>query len=79
MQFATENSFLATGLCKSTKGGHHVLPCAGREGRLATNPISFAVRCNSGDQVLLSDFSTAETSEGSKRVYKNSGKQLPDG
>ena len=40
--FAARNGFLAMGFCNSAIHGHYVLPWGGREGRLATNPISFA-------------------------------------
>jgi len=77
-QRAAESGFLAIGLCNSPRHGHFVIPWGGREGRLATNPISFAVPNGSGAP-LLADFSTAESSEGAIRLYRNMGKMLPDG
>jgi len=78
-EMAARNGFLAIAVCNSAKNGHFVPPWGGREGRLATNPISFAVPDDSGGKIILSDFSTAETSEGYIQVYQNSGKLLPDG
>lgn len=77
-QRAAEEGFLALAACNSPMHGHFVLPWGGREGRLATNPISFAVPMGSHPP-LLADFSTAETSEGSIRLQRNLGKDLPPG
>jgi hydroxycarboxylate dehydrogenase B len=75
---AAERGFLALGVCNSPRHGHFVVPWGGREGRLATNPISFAVPCKSGPPILA-DFSTAEASEGAIRLCRNTGQSLPDG
>lgn len=77
-QHAAEQGFLALGVCNSPRHGHFVLPWGGREGRLATNPISFSVPCDSGP-VLLADFSTAETSEGFIRMHRETGRSLAPG
>jgi hydroxycarboxylate dehydrogenase B len=45
-QAAAEQGFIALGFCNSPPGdGHFVAPWGGREGRLSTNPLSFAVPC----------------------------------
>jgi len=75
---AAENGFLAIGVCNSPQHGHYVTPWGGREGRLATNPLSFAVPANSG-RPIVADFSTAAASEGAIRLHRNMGKPLPDG
>lgn len=75
---AAENGFLAIGACNSPRHGHFVIPWGGREGRLATNPLSFAIPSNSGPPILA-DFSTAVAPEGSIRLYRNMGQPLPDG
>ncbi|MEX2261415.1 MAG: Ldh family oxidoreductase [Bryobacteraceae bacterium] len=75
---AAEQGFLAIGVCNSPRHGHFVVPWGGREGRLATNPISFAVPSNSGPPIVA-DFSTAEASEGAIRLHRNQEKELPDG
>ncbi|MBI3665007.1 MAG: Ldh family oxidoreductase [Acidobacteria bacterium] len=77
-QMAAEQGLLAIGVCNSPRHGHFVLPWGGREGRLATNPISFAVPSDSGAPIMA-DFSTAETTEGALRLYRNLGKPLPSG
>ncbi len=75
---AAERGFLAIGVCNSPRHGHFVTPWGGREGRLATNPISFAVPGANGS-AIVADFSTAEASEGAIRLHRNLGKPLPDG
>ena len=77
-QMAAEQGFVAIALANSLHAGRWVLPWGGREGRLATNPISFAVPCP-GNEPILSDFSTAETAEGKIRLYRNRGDQVPAG
>ena len=69
---------MAIGVCNSPQHGHYVTPWGGREGRLATNPLSFAVPANSGHPIVA-DFSTAAASEGAIRLHRNMGKPLPDG
>ncbi len=77
-EIAAKQELIAIGVCNSPRHGHFVLPWGGRKGRLATNPISFAVPNNSGDPILA-DFSTAEAPEGRIRLYRNQGKTLPNG
>ena len=77
-QMAAEQGFVAIALANSLHAGRWVLPWGGREGKLATNPISFAVPCP-GSEPILSDFSTAETAEGKIRLYRNRGDQVPAG
>ena len=75
-QMAAEQGFFALGVCNSPQHGHFVLPWGGRKGRLATNPISYAVPCGSGHPIVA-DFSTAEAAEGKIRLYRNLGEPLP--
>ncbi len=78
-QAAAEQGFIALGFCNSPPGdGHFVVPWGGREGRLSTNPMSFAVPCGT-DAPILGDFSTAQTPEGKLRLYLNQKKPLPPG
>jgi uncharacterized oxidoreductase len=77
-QRAAEAGFVALATCNSPKNGHFVLPWGGREPRLATNPLSFAIPSGGGFP-LLADFATAETTEGAMRLYRNLGKPLPNG
>jgi len=75
---AAANGLLAIGVCNSPRHGHFVVPWGGREGRLATNPISFGVPSNSVPPIVA-DFSTAEASEGAIRLHRNQEKELPEG
>jgi uncharacterized oxidoreductase len=77
-QQAAEQGMLAIAVCNSPIHGHFVLPWGGTEGRLATNPISFAFPGNPQGPILA-DFSTAESSEGAIRLHLNLGKQVPTG
>ena len=78
-QAAAEQGFIALGFCNSPPGdGHFVAPWGGREGRLSTNPMSFAVPCGT-EPPILGDFSTAQTPEGKLRLYLNQKKPLPAG
>jgi uncharacterized oxidoreductase len=77
-EIAAERGFFGFAVCNSPRHGHFVLPWGGREGRLATNPLSFAIPVGSTDPVIA-DFSTAETSEGFIRLSRNLGRALPPG
>ena len=78
MQLAAREGFVSLGVCNSPRHGHFVLPWGGGEGRLATNPISFAIPTDSGDPILA-DFSTAAAPEGKIRLFRDQGRQLPEG
>jgi uncharacterized oxidoreductase len=60
----------------SSRHGHFVAPFGGAEGRLATNPLSYAVP-TSGDPILL-DTSTSMISEGKIRILMQQGEKLPE-
>jgi uncharacterized oxidoreductase len=77
-QLAAQTGFLAIGACNSPRHGHFVLPWGGREGRLATNPFSFAAPTDCGHPILA-DFSTGAVPEGKIRFYQSQGKALPEG
>ena len=68
---------VALATCNSPIYGHWVAPFGGREGRLATNPFSFAAPTNA-DPIVL-DMSTSAISEGKVRLLYNSGQQVPPG
>lgn len=64
-------------MCSGTApSGHWVAPWGGREGRLGTNPISFAAP-TSGDPILV-DVATSTVSEGKVRYARDCGEKLPD-
>jgi LDH2 family malate/lactate/ureidoglycolate dehydrogenase len=76
-QQAAECGLIAIATCNSPIGGHFVLPWGGKEGRLATNPIAYAVP--TGGDPILADFATSVAPEGKVRWYRNSGLPLPPG
>ena len=56
---------------------HLVAPFGGIDGRLATNPIAFAIP--NGPTPVVADFSTSAMPEGKLRVARNVGGRLPPG
>ncbi|MGD9857324.1 MAG: Ldh family oxidoreductase [Planctomycetaceae bacterium] len=77
VQLAADHGMLALATCNSPVYGHFVLPWGGREGRLATNPIAYAVP--TGGDPIVADFSTSVAPEGKIRFYRNEHKSVPDG
>lgn len=76
-RMAAEQDFVGMAMCGSAGEGHRVCPWGGREGRLATNPVSFAVP--TGSDAIVMDFSTSMASEGKVRLKLNRREQLPEG
>jgi uncharacterized oxidoreductase len=76
-QAAAAAGLIALATCNSPVYGHCVLPWGGREGRLGTNPIAYAVP-TSGDPILA-DVATSVAPEGKVRYYQNEGKPVPEG
>jgi uncharacterized oxidoreductase len=74
---AAAAELIAIATCNSPVHGHFVLPWGGREGRLATNPIAYAVP-TLGDPIVA-DISTSVAPEGKIRVRRNTGQPLPEG
>lgn len=77
VQQAADQGMVSIATCNSPVYGHFVLPLGGREPRLATNPIAYAVP--TGGDPVVADFSTSVAPEGKIRFYRNEGKQVPDG
>ena len=77
VQLAADQGMIALATCKSPIHGHFVLPWGGRDGRLGTNPIAYAVP--TGGEPVVADFSTSVAPEGKIRFYRNEGKTVPDG
>jgi uncharacterized oxidoreductase len=77
VQQAADSGMIALATCNSPINGHFVLPFGGREGRLATNPIAYAVP--TGGDPIVSDFSTSVAPEGKIRFYRNEGQSVPEG
>ncbi|NKB68915.1 MAG: hypothetical protein GKR89_17755 [Candidatus Latescibacteria bacterium] len=76
-EMAAAQNCLALATCSTAGEGHWVAPFGGRQGRLGTNPLSFAAP-TSGRPVVL-DFSTAALPEGKVRFYRDTGQSLPSG
>jgi uncharacterized oxidoreductase len=53
------------------------VPFGGREARLGSNPLAMAFPQTEGASILL-DISSTITSEGTLRIYRNKGQDLPD-
>lgn len=77
VQLAADSGMIALATCNSPIYGHFVLPFGGREGRLATNPIAYAVP--TGVDPIVADFSTSVAPEGKVRFHRNEGKPVPEG
>ncbi len=56
---------------------HIVAPFGGIDGRLATNPIAFAIP--NGSTPVVADFATSAMPEGKVRAARNLDRRLPDG
>jgi len=70
--------FIGLGFCSSPQHGHFVVPWGGRDGRLSTNPIAYAVPVQ-GRSPIVADFSTSQAPEGKIRLYRNRKQDLPEG
>ena len=77
VQLAADDGMIAIATCNSPIHGHFVLPWGGREGRLGTNPIAYAIP--TGGDPIVADFSTSVAPEGKIRFYRNEQKKVPDG
>jgi uncharacterized oxidoreductase len=72
-----EQGFLALAFCGSPPQGHFVAPFGGLDGRLATNPMSYAFPTLG--RPVVADFSTSVMPEGQIRSIRNRGLQVPQG
>ena len=77
VQQAADCGLIALATCNSPIYGHDVLPFGGRDGRLGTNPIAYAVP--TGGDPIVADFSTSVAPEGKIRFARNEGRQVHDG
>jgi len=59
--------------------GPAVVPFGGREARLGTNPMAWAVPRGGGQDPLVLDFATSVLAEGKVRLARAKGQQLPPG
>lgn len=75
-QKIANSGMMGFAVVNSSRHGHFVAPFGGAQGRLATNPLSFAFPTK-GDPILL-DMSTSMVAEGKIRFLMQAGKELPD-
>jgi LDH2 family malate/lactate/ureidoglycolate dehydrogenase len=68
---------VALAFCSGPRSGHWVAPFRGLDGRLGTNPISYALP--TGDEPLVADFSTSAVPEGVVRRLRDRGRPAPPG
>ena len=77
VQAAAEHDLIALATANSPVHGHFVVPWGGKQGRLATNPLAYAVP--TGGDPIVADISTSVVPEGKIRVHRNQGKPLAEG
>lgn len=73
-----QQGLIGLAFVNNTKGGHMVTPWGGREGRLGTNPLAYAVPRRNGLPLMM-DMSTCMIPEGKIRVALHSDKLIPTG
>ena len=66
---------VAMAFAAGAKRFHWMSPFGGREGRMSTNPISWAAPSTSDP--LVADFSTSTTPEGRVRLWRDTGEPAP--
>jgi len=76
-QMAAETGMFALAFVNSPKTGHSVVPYGGLEGRIAPNPISYAVP--GPERPIVADMALSTTAQGKVVVYRNRDQQLPEG
>ncbi len=74
-EMAAQHNCLGLAVCSSAGEGKWVAPYGGRQGRLGTNPMSFAAPTQ-GNPIVL-DFSTSSLPEGKVRLLRDTGESLP--
>ena len=74
---AAEAGMLCLGTVNNHGRGNLVAPFGGSDGRLATNPVSFA--CPGPERPILVDITTSVVAEGKVRLKKNAGQPVPEG
>lgn len=64
-------------VCSGPRSGHRVAPFGGTQGRLATNPIAYALA--TGGEMVSADFSTSAIPEGKVRLLAQLGQRALPG
>lgn len=77
VQRLAERGMIGLAVVNSSKIGHNVVPWGGRAGRLATNPLAYAVP--TAHHPVILDMSTSMIAEGKIRVLLHQGKDVPPG
>jgi len=72
-----ESGLVGVAVCSGPRSGHRVAPFGGLEGRLATNPIAYAVPTPTDP--IVADFSTSTVPEGVVRRLRDIGHPVPEG
>jgi LDH2 family malate/lactate/ureidoglycolate dehydrogenase len=72
------DGMIALGWCNCGHPYGNVVPFGGREARLGTNPLAYALPAGSRPPVVA-DFSTSVVAEGKVRLFLHRGEQVPDG
>ncbi|MDO8686572.1 MAG: Ldh family oxidoreductase, partial [Clostridiales bacterium] len=78
VQKLADKGMFALATANSSKHGHMVTPWGGMEGRLATNPIAYAVPAKDRLPIVM-DMSTSMIAEGKIRILMQQSKPLPEG
>ena len=76
-QMAAEQGMFALACVNSSKAGHSVVPYGGLEGRIAPNPLSYAVP--GPGHPIVADMALSTAAQGKVVIYRNQGQQLPEG
>ncbi|MFC1466734.1 MAG: Ldh family oxidoreductase [Candidatus Brachytrichaceae bacterium NZ_4S206] len=79
VQRIAERDLIGLAFANNPRGGHAVTPWGGREGRLGTNPLAWAVPIAAGSTPIVMDMATCMMPEGKIRVHLHAGKPLPEG
>ncbi|BCX03905.1 MAG: dehydrogenase [Candidatus Roseilinea sp.] len=79
VQRIAERDLIGLAFVNNTRGGHSVAPWGGREGRLGTNPLAWAVPVAADSTPIVMDMATCMMPEGKIRVHLHAGKPLPPG
>jgi hydroxycarboxylate dehydrogenase B len=77
VQRIAQQGMFGLGAANSSRHGHWVAPWGGSQGRLATNPLAYAVPTSG--LPLVFDMSTSMISEGKIRTLMAEGKSVPPG
>lgn len=78
-QGIAERGLIGLAFVNNVRNWHSVAPWGGREGRLGTNPLAWAVPVAEGCTPIVMDMATCMMPEGKIRVHLHAGKPLPEG